>query len=69
MDQRNPSSTLFTLDDIIEGMELESIDTRVVSAFEALNNAMGMLWDVIVPTSQVLFVRVPRSSFFGPLCF
>jgi hypothetical protein len=42
---------LFTLDDAAEDMERESINVGVSSAFEALNNAMGVLRDVIVGIS------------------
>jgi hypothetical protein len=53
VDQQNLTSTLFTLDDAVEDMQWKSINIRVSSAFEALNNAMGMLHDVITSADQV----------------
>jgi hypothetical protein len=49
--RRDLTSTLFTLDDDAEEMERESIDVGVASAFEALNNTMGVLRDVFTPAS------------------
>jgi hypothetical protein len=52
-DRWDLTSILFTLDDATE-MEQESIDVGVASALEALNNAVGVLRDVVTPASWVL---------------
>jgi hypothetical protein len=60
-DQWDPTSILFTLDDATK-MDQESIDVGVTSALEALNNAVGMLRDVITPASWVLRDPAPWVS-------
>ena len=45
------TSTLFTLDDVIESMERESLDMGVTSVLKALDHARGALRDVVVPSS------------------
>ena len=50
---QDPVSTLFTLDDIVESMERESLDVGVTSMLEALDHAQGALADVVVPTGWV----------------
>ena len=40
---------LFTLDDDAESMEREGIDVGIASVLKALNHAMGLLRDVVVP--------------------
>ena len=42
---------LFTLDDAVESMEWESLDVGIASVLEALDNAMGALRDIVVPSS------------------
>lgn len=49
MDRRDPTSTLFTLNDTAEDMEGESIDIGVSSTLKALDNAMGVLRDIVTP--------------------
>lgn len=61
-DRRDPTSTLFTLDDGTEEIERENIDMGVMSELVALNNAMGMLRDVITPTGQVPRDPAPQVS-------
>ena len=55
---------LFTLDDVIESMEQESLDVGIVSVLEALDHAMGALRDVVVRSGQVLLgpTSCPFSS-------
>ena len=65
MDPQDPTSTLFTLDDVIESMELESLDVGIVSVLEALDHATGALRDVVVPSGRVLLD--PASCPFLPL--
>lgn len=69
-DRQDPSSTPFALDDATEAMEWESIKLGVTSAFEALDNAMAMLCDVVVPAGQVFHAHAlwfyPSPGF---LCF
>ena len=54
MDPQDPASALFTLDDITESMERESLDIGITSMLEALNHAMGTLCNVVIPSSWVL---------------
>ena len=56
---------LFTLDDVAESMELESLDVGIASVLEALDHATGALRDVVVPSGRVLFG--PASCPFLPL--
>ena len=42
------TSTLFTLDDVAESMERESLDVGVASVLEALDYAWGALANVII---------------------
>ena len=46
----DPSSELFTLDDAAEGMEREKLREGFTTMLEALNQANGVLQDIIVPT-------------------
>ena len=55
---------LFTLD-AAESMEQESLDVGIASVLEALDHAVSVLRDVIVPSSQVLFGTISCS--FLPL--
>jgi hypothetical protein len=68
VDQQNLTSTLFTLDDAAEDMQWKSINIRVSSAFEALNNAMGMLRDVITSAGQVHVILLLGYLLLGFLC-
>ena len=44
---------LFTLDDVAESMELESLDMGIAFVVEARDHARGALHDVVVPSSRV----------------
>ena len=48
---KDPTSTLFTLDNTAESMERESLDMGIASVLKALDHARGTLHDVIVPSS------------------
>ena len=50
MDPQDPRSTLFTLDDVIESRERESLDVGIASVLKALDHATGTLRDVVVPS-------------------
>ena len=56
---------LFTLDDVAESMERESLDVGIASMLEALDHATGALLNVLVPFGRVLFG--PASCPFLPL--
>ena len=56
---------LFTLDNATESMERESLDIVTASVLEDLNHATGVLCDVVVPSSRVLFG--PTSCAYLPL--
>ena len=47
------TSTLFTLDDVAESMERESLDVGVAFVLEALDHARGALRDVVIPSDRV----------------
>ena len=49
----DPSSELFTLDDAAEGMERQKLSEWSTATLEALNQASGVLQDIIVPTGWV----------------
>ena len=52
---------LFILDDAAESQEQESLDIGVGFALEAINNAMGVLRDVIIPSTKycsVMFLPI-----------
>ena len=49
----DPTSTLFTLDDVAESMERESLDEGIAAALTALDHARGTLHEVVVPTGRV----------------
>ena len=53
MDPQGPTSILFSLDDATESIERESLNVGISAMLEALNQARGVLHDVVVPTSQV----------------
>ena len=55
----------FTLDDVVESMEWESLDVGIVSMLGALDHAMSVLRDVVVPSGRVWFG--PTSCPFLPL--
>lgn len=53
MDPQDVVSALFTLDDVAESIEQESLDVGIASMLEALNCAMGALRDIVVPSGRV----------------
>ena len=53
MNPRDPTSTLFSLDDATESMERESLDKGIAAVLKALDHARGALREVIIPTGQV----------------
>ena len=59
MDARDPTSALFSLDDVAESMERESLDIGFSVVMNALNQATGSMREIIVPSSQV-------SALFSP---
>ena len=65
MDARDPSSALFSLDDVAESVEWENLDIGFSAVMNALNQANGVLREIIVPSSQV---SASFSSFFSYPC-
>ena len=50
MDLQDPTSILFSLDDATESLERESLNEGISAMLEVLNQARGVLRDVIIPT-------------------
>ena len=50
---RDPTSTLFTLDDATQSMEQESLDDGIAAMLKALDYARCTLCEVIIPTGRV----------------
>ena len=46
-------SILFSLDDATESIERESLNEGILAMLEALNQAKGVLRDVVIPTGRV----------------
>ena len=65
MDARDPSSALFSLDDVAESMEQENLDLGFSAVMNALNQASGALCEIIIPSSRV---SASFSSFFSYPC-
>ena len=53
MDPQDPTSILFSLDDASESIERESLNKGISAMLEVLNEARGILHDVVVPTGRV----------------
>ena len=53
MDPQDSTSILFSLDDATESIEQESLNEGISAMMEVLNQARGVLRDVIVPTGWV----------------
>ena len=53
MDPQIPTSILFSLDDATESLEQESLNKGISTMMEVLNQARGILREVIIPTGQV----------------
>ena len=53
MDPQDPTSILFSLDDATESIERESLNEGISAMMEVLNQARGILCDIIVPTGRV----------------
>ena len=49
----DPTSALFSLDDVAESMEWENLDIGFSAMMDALNQASGALREIHVPTGQV----------------
>ena len=49
MDLQDPSSILFSLDDATESIVRESLNEGISAMLEVLNQARGVLCDVIIP--------------------
>ena len=52
MDPQDPTSTLFSLDDATESIELGSLDEGISAMMGVLDQARVILRDVIVPTGR-----------------
>ena len=52
-DPRDPTSTLFLLDDGTESIERGSLDEGISTMMDVLNQAKGILRDIVVPNGQV----------------
>ena len=46
-------SILFTLDDATESIERESLNEGILAMLEALNQARGILRDIVIPIGWV----------------
>ena len=53
MDPQDPTSTLFSLDEATESIERKSLDGGISAMMDVLNQARGILRDIIVPTGRV----------------
>ena len=53
MDLQDPTSILFSLDDATESIEWESLNGGISAMMDALNQARGVLHDVIIPSGWV----------------
>ena len=74
MDARDPTSALFSLDDVAENMEQENLDIRFSAVMNALNQDSGALCEIIVPSSRVstsfsTFISYPCVFVFLILVF
>ena len=65
MDAQDPTSALFSLDDVAESMERENLDIGFSAVVNALNQASGALREIIVPSSRV---SASFSTFFSYPC-
>ena len=53
MDLQEPTSILFSLDDATESTERESLNGGILAMMDVLNQARGILRDIIVPIGGV----------------
>ena len=53
MDPHDPTSILFSLDNATESIERESLNEGILAMMDVLNQARGVLHDIIIPTGQV----------------
>ena len=53
MDPKDLMSILFSLDDATESIERGSLDKGISVMMDVLNQARGILHDVIIPTGRV----------------
>ena len=65
MDARDPTSALFSLDDVAESIERENLDIGFSAMMNALNQVSGALHEIIVPSSRV---SASFSTFFSYPC-
>ena len=62
MDAWDPTSALFSLDDVAESLERENLDIGFSAVMNFLNQASGALREIIVPSS---WVSASFSTFFS----
>ena len=65
MDAQDPTSALFSLDDVAKSMDGVSLDIGFSAVMNALNQTSGGLREIIVPSSRV---SASFSSFFSYPC-
>jgi len=53
MDPQDPTSILFSLNDATESIERESLNQGITTMMEVLNQARGVLRNIIIPTGWV----------------
>lgn len=53
MDPQDPTLTLFSFDDATKRIEWGSLDEGISAMMDVLNQARGILCDVIVPNGRV----------------
>ena len=53
MDPQDPTSILFSLDDATKSIEQESLNGGILAMVDVLNQARGVLRDVVIPTGRV----------------
>ena len=68
MDAQDPTSALFMLDDHSKSMERESLNFRLSTMMNALDQVRGALREIVIPTSQVSARSSLFSSFFKYFC-
>ena len=53
MDPQDPTPILFSLDDATESTEWESLNEGISAMMDILNQARGVLHDIMIPTGWV----------------
>lgn len=64
MDPRDPTLTLFSLDDAIESVKRGSLDEGISAMMDVLDQARVILHDVIVPNGRVSYLIFLFALFF-----